>query len=201
MNDDFESKEEREASVFEGCVLIVIGIIFLIVILGVISEGRVTKPITDKLAETIKNNPEFFFGDLAQNSNQTRENVRKNLIALARAKPFSNYDSCVKEKFELYQSSEIVKQRVLIDYNSSKEDEVIKGLIDTHIIQKETIITYPHNLNDLDKLFNWDRDNGMKYIYDILDLMDRNYSKDETWSFIYSLTEDECVRKAFPNDD
>jgi hypothetical protein len=41
----------------------------------------------------------------------------------------------------------------------------------------------------------------MKYIYDILDLMDRNYSKDETWSFIYSLTEDECVRKAFPNDD
>ena len=60
MNDDFESKEEGEASVFEGCVLIVIGIIFLIVILGVISEGRVTKPITDKLAETIKNNPEFF---------------------------------------------------------------------------------------------------------------------------------------------
>ena len=153
MNDDFESKEEGEASVFEGCVLIVIGIIFLIVILGVISEGRVTKPITDKLAETIKNNPEFFFGDLAQNSNQTRENVRKNLIALARAKPFSNYDSCVKERFELYQSSEIVKQGVLIDYNSSKEDEVIKALIDTQPQQIIYVSCNPSTLaRDLERL-------------------------------------------------
>jgi hypothetical protein len=28
---------------------------------------------------------------------------------------------------------------------------------------------------DLDTLWDWDRSNGMKYIYKILDLMNRNY--------------------------
>ena len=34
-------------------------------------------------------------------------------------------------------------------------------------------------INDLEKFFIWDRKNGMKYIYKILDLMDRNYLIDE----------------------
>ena len=34
-------------------------------------------------------------------------------------------------------------------------------------------------INDLEKFFIWDRKNGMKYIYKILDLMDRNYLIDK----------------------
>ena len=34
-------------------------------------------------------------------------------------------------------------------------------------------------INDLEKFFTWDRKNGMKYIYKILDLMDRNYLIDQ----------------------
>ena len=35
-------------------------------------------------------------------------------------------------------------------------------------------------INDLEKFFIWDRENGMKYIYKILDLMDRNYLIDKS---------------------
>jgi vacuolar-type H+-ATPase subunit D/Vma8 len=35
-------------------------------------------------------------------------------------------------------------------------------------------------INDLEKFFIWDRKNGMKFIYKILDLMDRNYFIDES---------------------
>jgi len=34
-------------------------------------------------------------------------------------------------------------------------------------------------INDLEKFFMWDRENGMRYIYKILDLMDRNYLIDQ----------------------
>ena len=34
-------------------------------------------------------------------------------------------------------------------------------------------------LKDLDKLFEWDRRNGMKYIYKILEVMDNNYKINE----------------------
>ena len=35
-------------------------------------------------------------------------------------------------------------------------------------------------INDLEKFFIWHRENGMKYIYKILDLMDRNYLIDKS---------------------
>lgn len=35
-------------------------------------------------------------------------------------------------------------------------------------------------IKDLDELFEWDRKNGMKYIYKILDLMDNNYKINES---------------------
>ena len=35
-------------------------------------------------------------------------------------------------------------------------------------------------INDLEKFFIWDRENGMRYIYKILDLMDRNYLIDQS---------------------
>ena len=35
-------------------------------------------------------------------------------------------------------------------------------------------------INDLEKFFIWDRENGIRYIYKILDLMDRNYLIDKS---------------------
>jgi hypothetical protein len=35
-------------------------------------------------------------------------------------------------------------------------------------------------INDLENFFMWDRKNGMKYIYKILDLIDRNYLIDKS---------------------
>ena len=186
MNDDFESKEEGEASVFEGCVLIVIGIIFLIAILGAISDGRITKPITDKLAETIENNPEFFWGDLAKSQDELDRNL---LIKISKTR---NFDQCVEDELVEYQSSYDVKNDNPIIFRWSRSDREIKFLIESEVIPGWPDSITPLNLNHLDAIFEWDRANGMVYIYKILDLMDRNYSK-ENWSFAITVAEDKCL--------
>ena len=186
MNDDFESKEEGEASVFEGCVLIVIGIIFLIAILGAISDGRITKPITDKLAETIENNPEFFWGDLAKSQDELDRNL---LIKISKTR---NFDQCVEDELVEYQSSYDVKNENPIIFRWSSSDREIKSLIESEVIPSWPDSITPLNLNHLDAIFEWDRANGMVYIYKILDLMDRNYSK-ENWSFAITVAEDKCL--------
>ena len=186
MNDDFESKEEDEASVFEGCVLIVIGIIFLIAILGAISDGRITKPITDKLAETIENNPEFFWGDLAKSQDELDRNL---LIKISKTR---NFDQCVEDELVEYQSSYDVKNENPIIFRWSSSDREIKSLIESEVIPSWPDSITPLNLNHLDAIFEWDRANGMVYIYKILDLMDRNYSK-ENWSIGITVAEDRCI--------
>ncbi len=186
MNDDFESKEEGEASVFEGCVLIVIGIIFLIAILGAISDGRITKPITDKLAETIENNPEFFWGDLAKSQDELDRNL---LIKISKTR---NFDQCVEDELVEYQSSYDVKNENPIIFRWSRSDREIKSLIESEVIPSWPDSITPLNLNHLDAIFEWDRANGMVYIYKILDLMDRNYSK-ENWSIGITVAEDRCI--------
>ena len=186
MNDDFESKEEGEASVFEGCVLIVIGIIFLIAILGAISDGRITKPITDKLAETIENNPEFFWGDLAKSQDELDRNL---LIKISKTR---NFDQCVEDELVEYQWSYDVKNENPIIFRWSSSDREIKSLIESEVIPSWPDSITPLNLNHLDAIFEWDRANGMVYIYKILDLMDRNYSK-ENWSIGITVAEDRCI--------
>ena len=186
MNDGFESKEEGEASVFEGCVLIVIGIIFLIAILGAISDGRITKPITDKLAETIENNPEFFWGDLAKSQDELDRNL---LIKISKTR---NFDQCVEDELVEYQSSYDVKNENPIIFRWSSSDREIKSLIESEVIPSWPDSITPLNLNHLDAIFEWDRANGMVYIYKILDLMDRNYSK-ENWSIGITVAEDRCI--------
>ena len=186
MNDDFESKQEGEASVFEGCVLIVIGIIFLIAILGAISDGRITKPITDKLAETIEDNPEFFWGDLAKSQDELDRNL---LIKISKTR---NFDQCVEDELVEYQSSYDVKNDNPIIFRWSRSDREIKSLIESEVIPSWPDSITPLNLNHLDAIFEWDRANGMVYIYKILDLMDRNYSK-ENWSIAVTVAEDKCL--------
>ena len=186
MNDNFESKEDGEASVLEGCVMIVLYSIFLIVILGVISDGRITKPITDKLENIVKDNPKFFWGDLAKSQDELDRNL---LIKISKTR---NFDQCVEDELVEYQSSYDVKNENPIIFRWSSSDREIKSLIESEVIPSWPDSITPLNLNHLDAIFEWDRANGMVYIYKILDLMDRNYSK-ENWSIGITVAEDRCI--------
>ena len=76
---------------------------------------------------------------------------------------------CTGEIDAAYFNSAYFKNREVI-FSSSKADLELKALM----INKLNI-TGVLTLKDLDSLFEWDRINNMKYIYKILDLMDRNY--------------------------
>jgi len=201
--------EEEEDSVLSGCIQIVVLSIFLIIMLGVISDGRITKPITDKLAETVVNNPELFWGDLAKDKNSEHPGTNYDYgvedysnseieaaIMIARSVPFHNFDKCVEDLYKKFQKSPITKEKKLIIFNSSQDDRDIKNLIESEIIPNSSQDTSSLNLNHLDKAFEWDRDNGMVHIYKILDLMDRNYS-DDNWDAQYNSARLTCARDAY----
>ena len=81
----------------------------------------------------------------------------------------SNAIDCTSEIDTAYFNSANYKNREII-FSSSKADLELKNLM-----TKRLNITGVLSLKDLDSLFEWDRINNMKYIYKILDLMDRNY--------------------------
>ena len=76
---------------------------------------------------------------------------------------------CTGEIDTAYFNSAYFKNREVI-FSSSKADLELKALM-----IKKLNLTGVLTLKDLDSLFEWDRINNMKYIYKILDLMDRNY--------------------------
>ena len=76
---------------------------------------------------------------------------------------------CTSKVDAAYFNSDYFKNREII-FSSSKADLELKNLM-----TKRLNITGVLSLKDLDSLFEWDRINNMKYIYKILDLMDRNY--------------------------
>ena len=81
----------------------------------------------------------------------------------------SNAIDCTSEIDTAYFNSAYYKNREII-FSSSKADLELKNLM-----TKRLKITGVLSLKNLDSLFEWDRINNMKYIYKILDLMDRNY--------------------------
>ena len=74
----------------------------------------------------------------------------------------------IKESF--YKSSEF--KNSLITF--LEKDNVLKEKMISHFSTDQL------RIKDLEKFFIWDRKNGMKYIYKILDLMDRNYLIDQS---------------------
>ena len=74
----------------------------------------------------------------------------------------------IKESF--YKSSEF--KNSLIRF--LEKDNVLKEKMISHFSTDQL------RINDLEKFFIWDRKNGMKYIYKVLDLMDRNYLIDQS---------------------
>lgn len=81
------------------------------------------------------------------------------------------YIDCGKDiKESFYKSSEF--KNSLIRF--LEKDNVLKEKMISHFSTDQLTI------KDLEKFFIWDRKNGMKYIYKILDLMDRNYLIDQS---------------------
>lgn len=74
----------------------------------------------------------------------------------------------IKESF--YNSVEFKNSLVRF---SDKDDELKEKMV-SHFSTDQL------RISDLEKFFIWDRKNGMKYIYKILDLMDRNYLIDQS---------------------
>ena len=79
---------------------------------------------------------------------------------------------CIKDSLvQILKSDQSKKERQII-FNESSDDLELKELLQRLISDSENKTFY---VADLDTLWDWDRSNGMKYIYKILDLMNRNY--------------------------
>ena len=79
---------------------------------------------------------------------------------------------CIKDSLvQILKSDQSKKERQII-FNESSDDLELKKLLQRLIPGSENKTFY---VADLDTLWDWDRENGMKYIYKILDLMNRNY--------------------------
>tara|TARA_X000001036_G_scaffold222013_1_gene207771 strand:+ start:63 stop:434 length:372 start_codon:yes stop_codon:yes gene_type:complete len=88
----------------------------------------------------------------------------------------------IKESF--YKSSEF--KNSLIRF--LEKDNVLKEKMISHFSTDQL------RINDLEKFFIWDRKNGMKYIYKILDLMDRNYLIDQSIDTEFMHYRDQFIR-------
>jgi hypothetical protein len=79
---------------------------------------------------------------------------------------------CIKDSLvQILKSDQSKKERQII-FNESSDDLELKELLQRLIPGSENKTFY---VADLDALWDWDRENEMKYIYKILDLIDRNY--------------------------
>ena len=79
---------------------------------------------------------------------------------------------CIKDSLvQILKSDQSKKERQII-FNESSDDLELKELLQRLIPDSENKTFY---VADLDALWDWDRENEMKYIYKILDLIDRNY--------------------------
>jgi len=79
---------------------------------------------------------------------------------------------CIKDSLVQILKSDQSKEERQIIFNESSDDLELKELLQRLIPGSENKTFY---VADLDALWDWDRENEMKYIYKILDLMNRNY--------------------------
>jgi hypothetical protein len=79
---------------------------------------------------------------------------------------------CIKDSLiQILKSDQSKKERQIV-FNDTSDDLELKKLLQRLMPGSENKTFY---VADLDTLWDWDRSNGMKYIYKILDLMNRNY--------------------------
>ena len=82
---------------------------------------------------------------------------------------------CINANINNLIRSDKYKKNTLIKFNESLDDAEVKNFIESFYSDKSSQDSYSMTLKDLDDAFKKDRELGNKYIYKILDLMDRNY--------------------------
>ena len=79
---------------------------------------------------------------------------------------------CIKNTLIQILKTDQSKRERLVVFNKGNDDLELKKLLQELTPSSENNTFY---VIDLDTLWNWDRENEMKFIYKILDLMNRNY--------------------------
>ena len=94
-------------------------------------------------------------------------------IALnSQADTSTEQSACINDALIQILKTDESKRERLVVFSKSNDDLELKKLLQQLTPSSENNTFY---LIDLDTLWNWDRKNEMKFIYKILDLMNRNY--------------------------
>ena len=86
----------------------------------------------------------------------------------------TNISECMKSQIMNILGLQESKNERFVSFKESKDDDAIKVLFKELFPNNSTGESY--TLQQLDKVWEWDRANGMEFIYKLLDLMNRNYS-------------------------
>ena len=94
------------------------------------------------------------------------------IVLNSQADTSTEQSACINDALIQILKTDESKRERLVMFNESSDDLELKELLQQLTPSSENNTFY---LIDLDTLWNWDRKNEMKFIYKILDLMNRNY--------------------------
>ena len=93
------------------------------------------------------------------------------IVLNSKAETSSEQSVCINDALiQILKTDQSKKERLVI-FNETSDDDELKELL-SQLKQNSENTFY---VIDLDTLWNWDRENEMRFIYKILDLMNRNY--------------------------
>ena len=93
------------------------------------------------------------------------------IVLNSKADTSSEQSVCINDALiQILKTDQSKKERLVI-FNETSDDDELKELL-SQLKQNSENTFY---VIDLDTLWNWDRENEMRFIYKILDLMNRNY--------------------------
>ena len=93
------------------------------------------------------------------------------IVLNSKADTSSEQSVCINDALiQILKTDQSKKERLVI-FSETSDDDELKELL-SQLKQNSENTFY---VIDLDTLWNWDRENEMRFIYKILDLMNRNY--------------------------
>jgi len=93
------------------------------------------------------------------------------IVLNSKADTSSEQSVCINDALiQILKTDQSKKERLVI-FSETSDDDELKELL-SQLKQNSENAFY---VIDLDTLWNWDRENEMRFIYKILDLMNRNY--------------------------
>ena len=101
------------------------------------------------------------------------------IVILLQAEAIETRSLCVDETLKKILKTESSKKERPVIFNQSADDEELHLLMQQIVLKKNN---RDFLVADLDTIWDWDRKNGMKFIYKLLDLMNRNYEIDSVQS-------------------